>query len=59
MVFLGSSFDSLKFLVNLFEIEITCVVWMKFSIDLQYFGLDREKMRLNSSCLVESLLWFN
>jgi hypothetical protein len=38
MVFLGSSFDSLKFLVNPFEIEAMCVVWMNFSMVLHSIG---------------------
>jgi hypothetical protein len=34
MVFLGSPFDFLKFLVNPLKIEAMCVVWMDFSMDL-------------------------
>jgi hypothetical protein len=54
-VFLGKSFDSLKFLVNPLEIKETCVVWMVFFMDLRSIGCNQEKTRLNCSCSVEPI----
>jgi hypothetical protein len=57
MVFLGSSFISLKFLVNPLEFEEMWVIWLKVSMVLLSIGLNRDRTLLNRSWSVELHFW--